>query len=471
MEPEGTCLGDNLNEALVPGYYSRVKIRDDTKLDIKRTFDDFAKIIDSEIIPLERPNSHALINPEAIDERKITRERSLEHQSFVQEQSVPVTVGNFADDSGTENVVVKYAEYASFTNDGRNATTSSSSSNNDQKISDRILPTEKEQKIHGRSSIGLTETFDVDSIGKPIANFSTPMKMVEALDNRELSEELVTYSNENTVEERRMLIDVNRNSNLLATPGTVHRIVFDVKNSCVLPVRYAYRVKSTPFRVVGLQPTFAWIYPGQMSNVAVDLIIPDNTAADTANTVTLFISGTEIKEKSAYLYVQGSLSKLTDDVKPKIEYSFNNNCGGKLEKDRCYKSRWSVDVTIQDYDSGLKRVISSPNEIYPRTEFVSGTRSSVTFYYSATCCDTTVKITAIDLLDNYNTHTVDVTAWNNLSEAEIAAITVGALLAILLIIVIVILVIYCVRTRKSHDLPYTQRYGSRSPAQAERTSF
>lgn len=53
-----------------------------------------------------------------------------------------------------------------------------------------------------------------------------------------------------------------------------------------------------------------WIYPGQISNVAVDLIIPDNAAPDTANTVTLYIPGTEIKEKSAYLYVQGSLSKV-----------------------------------------------------------------------------------------------------------------------------------------------------------------
>lgn len=53
-----------------------------------------------------------------------------------------------------------------------------------------------------------------------------------------------------------------------------------------------------------------WIYPGQMSNVAIDLIVPDNVAPDTANTVTLFISGTEIKEKSVYLYVQGSLSKV-----------------------------------------------------------------------------------------------------------------------------------------------------------------
>ncbi|XP_015437906.1 PREDICTED: uncharacterized protein LOC107193045 [Dufourea novaeangliae] len=297
------------------------------------------------------------------------------------------------------------------------------------------------------------------------------MKMVETLDNQELSKELMNYGIENTIEEKQMLIDVNRNSNLIAAPGSVHRVVFDVMNNCILPVRYGFRVKSTPFRVYNLQPTYAWIYPGQMSNVAVDIIIPDNTAPDTANTITLFIQGTEIREKSAYLYVQGSLSKLTDDVKPKIEYSFNNNCAGKLDKNRCYKSRWSMDITIQDYESGLKRVISSPNEIYPHTEFISGTRSPIIFYYSATCCDTTTKITAIDLLNNYNTITLDVTAWNNLSEAQIAAITVGALLLLLLIILIIILIIYCVRRRKSLDLPYTQRYGSRPPAQSERTSF
>lgn len=62
-------------------------------------------------------------------------------------------------------------------------------------------------------------------------------------------------------------------------------------------------------------------------------------------------------------------------------------------------------------------------------------------------------------------------AWNNLSEAEIAAITVGALMALLFIIAITVLIIYCIRKRKSHDLPYTQRYGSRPPTQSERTTF
>lgn len=321
------------------------------------------------------------------------------------------------------------------------------------------------EELRGRS-VELLENLDTDF---KTSTQNVSMRLTEALDNRELSEELVTFASKNLIEEKKMLIEVNRNSNLLATPGTIHRITFDVMNSCVLPVIYTFRVKSTPFRVYNVKPISAWIYPDQVANVAIDVVVPNNAAPDTANTVSLHILGTEIKEKSAYIYVQGSLSKLTDDAKPVIEYSYNGNCAGKLDKDRCYKSRWSVDLTIQDYDSGLKRVLSSPNDVYPRMEFISGTRSPVTFYYSATCCDKTVKITAIDLLNNYNTITIDVTAWNNLSEAEIAAITVGALLALLLIVLIVILIVYCVRRRKSHDLPYTQRYGStRTPAQSER---
>lgn len=80
------------------------------------------------------------------------------------------------------------------------------------------------------------------------------MRKIETLDNDELSEELVNYANQNTIEEKKMLIEVNRNSNLLVTPGTIHRIVFDVMNNCVLPVRYAFQVKSTPFRLYNVQP-------------------------------------------------------------------------------------------------------------------------------------------------------------------------------------------------------------------------
>ncbi|XP_043252636.1 uncharacterized protein LOC122397511 isoform X1 [Colletes gigas] len=451
---------ENLNRVPITKYRQNIEMRDDIKLNNDKTADDLSKGIIT-----QQQNSNATISYELDDDRKINRYRSLKHESFVEDLNNETSLENSDDEdsstsSNTENVL------ATFAIDDGHVTTSNYPSDN-KHSSGGIFSTENRQEIRARSSVGSSE--NVDNKRPAINGVSMSMKIIESLDNRESSEEMVNY--ENNIDEKKLLIELNRNSNLIATPGTIHRIVFDATNNCVLPVRYGFRVKSTPFRVYNLQPTYAWIYPGQMSNVAVDLIIPDNAAPDTANTVTLSIQGTEIKDKSVYLHVQGSLSKLTDDVKPKLEYSFNNNCAGKLEKGRCYKSRWSMDITIQDYDSGLKRVIASPNEIYPRTKFISGTRNPVTFYYSATCCDTTAKITGIDLLDNYNTDTIDVTVWNNLSEAEIAAITVGVLLAVCLIIFVIILIIYCIRRRKSLDLPYTQRYGSRPPAHAERTSF
>lgn len=121
--------------------------------------------------------------------------------------------------------------------------------------------------------------------------------------------------------------------------------------------------------------------------------------------------------------------------------------------------------------AGLKRVISIPNRIYPRTKYIAGTKDRVTFYYSSTCCTTTATITAIDVFENQYTRTIDVTAWDNLSQGEIAAIVLGALFLLFLLILLVVAIVYCVRKRSSHDLPYTQRYGSRQPPRSERTSF
>ncbi|XP_060822052.1 uncharacterized protein LOC132910400 [Bombus pascuorum] len=465
----------NINNEANRHDRSNIKNEADMSRDEKETFNDKIMPINSDITVAEQQNLDATSSYKLVGNRKITQERSLKYVTQDRDENEQIRKGISTEydlsiiTPSTESMLLNLYEYVTIVDTNKNLTVTSNSSN--EKFVERMIPIEEWDKSHKKSSIGVIDNLDVD-IRTPIQkNVDTSMRMIETRDNHELSEELANYANENIIEEKTMLIEVNRNSNLLVTPGTIHRIVFDVMNSCILPVRYVFRVKSTPFRLYNIQPAYTWIYPGQMSNVAVDLIVPDNVAPDTANTVTLFILGTEIKEKSVYLYVKGSLSKLTDDVKPTTEYSFNNNCAGKLVKDQCYKSRWSVDITIQDYDSGLKRVISSLNNVYPRTEFISGTRSPVTFYYSATCCDKTVKITAIDLLDNYSTITIDVTAWNNLSEAEIAAITVGALMALLFIIAITVLIIYCIRKRKSHDLPYTQRYGSRPPTQSERTTF
>ncbi|XP_043520207.1 uncharacterized protein LOC122534016 isoform X2 [Frieseomelitta varia] len=450
----------------------RSNTKDNISQDDKETFNDKIMALHSERTADEQQNIDIPTTETLMRNKKTTRERSLKY--LVQDEEANKQMKETSTENNlsiitpnTESMLVNFIEYVTLHIDKSPSTTSISSN---EKFVEPMIPIEEQGKLRGRSSIGVIENVDAD-IETPIqktVNIST--RMIESLDNSELSEELVNYGSENIIEEKKILIEINKNSKLLVSPGRTHRIIFDVMNSCVLPVKYTYRVNSFPFRVYNVQPISTWVYPGQISNVAIDLEVPNSAVPDTTNTVTLSILGTKIKEKSVYLYVQGPLLELTDNVKPTMEYSFNDNCAGKLEKDRCYKSRWSIDITIQDYDSGLKRVMSSINNIYPRTEFISGTRSPVTFYYSATCCDKIVEITAIDLLNNYNTMTIDVTAWNNLSEAQIAAITMGALLALLLLIVIIVSIIYCIQRRKSHDFPYTQRYGSRPSTQPERTN-
>ncbi|XP_029673060.1 uncharacterized protein LOC115241436 [Formica exsecta] len=334
----------------------------------------------------------------------------------------------------------------------------------------KILALKQQQKVQPRSSeiASLNEDIDINDV-----KLSTRDNVLMQIHTQDSDQDFSTQFARNignSFERKKILLEINAKSNLIAAPGTTHRVLFDVTNNCVLPVRYAIRARSSPFRILSIMPTFLWLYPGQTTNVAVDIVVPLGTQ-DTVNTLTLSIDGTEIPEKTVYVYVQNAISKSIDNVKPTLDYTFNSNCAGKLDKDSCEKTFWSVDINVQDSDSGLKRVISTPNGLYLRTKFISGTKDRVTFFYLSTCCSTTATITAIDISDNEYSRSIDVTAWDNLSQGEIAAIVLGVLLLLFLIILLIIAIVYCVSKRSSHDLPYTQRYGSRPPVRSERTSF
>ncbi|XP_046749912.1 uncharacterized protein LOC124413408 [Diprion similis] len=267
-------------------------------------------------------------------------------------------------------------------------------------------------------------------------------------------------------------IEITAETSLVGRPGSVSRLIFRITNNYPLTIRHYFQAKSNSLNVIYLQPRNSWIQSGQSLSVVADVLVPSSATDSTTGTVSLVVQGIDSVEKSAYLYVRQTGSTISDTNKPTITHTFNNNCAGKLESGTCANSLWSVNVTIQDSDSGLQRVTSSPNGIRATTTFISGTKSSTKFQYAATCCQTSVVVTAYDLLGNSNSRTIDVTAWDNLSESQIAAIVLGALLLLLIIVAIVLVIICCIRRRKkSQDLPYTQRYGSRPPARAERTSF
>jgi hypothetical protein len=100
----------------------------------------------------------------------------------------------------------------------------------------------------------LNEDADVEATKSfAIENVST--RVADGDHNQELSSDFAGDSDGNILRRKKMLIELNTDSNLIATAGTTHRVIFDVSNSCFLPVRYAIRARSTPFRIYNVQPT------------------------------------------------------------------------------------------------------------------------------------------------------------------------------------------------------------------------
>jgi len=96
----------------------------------------------------------------------------------------------------------------------------------------------------------LNEDGDMETKSFAIENVST--RVADGDRNQELSSDLA--SDRNILGRKKTLIELNANSNLIATAGTTHRVIFDVSNSCFLLVRYAIRARSTPFRIYNVQP-------------------------------------------------------------------------------------------------------------------------------------------------------------------------------------------------------------------------
>ncbi|XP_015113408.1 uncharacterized protein LOC107038689 [Diachasma alloeum] len=270
-------------------------------------------------------------------------------------------------------------------------------------------------------------------------------------------------------------VDVAPETTLLVRPGTLHTVIFTVTNNQPFVIMHEFQARSTQFQIRGIEPRIWWIQPGETIKVGVHIEVP-RIEESVVNTVTLHVDRSqnlEAVEKSAYTYLQSPLNAISDSAKPTIDYEFNNNCAGRLRQERCENSFWTVDITVTDDNSGLKRVTSQPSGVHPNREFIAGTRNAVHFLYTSSCCYTTVEVTATDVVGNIHSRTIDVTAWDNLSTGEIVAIVIGSLFLLFIIVLLILLCIYCARKRKSADISYSQRYGSRGGpgSRAEGTNF
>lgn len=113
-------------------------------------------------------------------------------------------------------------------------------------------PREQEQKIQARSSEVASLNEDLDMNVKPFASNNESMKIVNQ--NQELSTRLAGNNKEDILGKQTILIEVNPESSLVAVPGRLHTVLFDLTNNCVLLVRYAVRATSSSFGIRSIRP-------------------------------------------------------------------------------------------------------------------------------------------------------------------------------------------------------------------------
>lgn len=201
--------------------------------------------------------------------------------------------------------------------------------------------------------------------------------------------------------------------------------------------------------------------PGRTVTVTVNLIVPNTAVSGQRNKVTFTARGVTDVQQAVYFTVAGQ-NPIQDSWAPNLYWTYGSRCEWKTNAGVCSQHVWSVEITAQDWDTGILRLQSSPKGLLLRTPFTAGTREPVLATYSASCCQPKVTITAYDAANNLKTITLDVTdIW--LSDAAIAAVVVGCILLIVLIVLLVILCRWCIRRRKATaELPVYRSTRSRS---------
>lgn len=201
--------------------------------------------------------------------------------------------------------------------------------------------------------------------------------------------------------------------------------------------------------------------------VTVNLFVPITAVSGQRNKVTFTARGVTDVQQSVFFTVAGQTT-IQDSWAPTLNWNYGSRCEWKTNAGVCSQHVWSVEITAQDWDTGILRLQSSPKGLLLRNQFTAGTREPVTATYSASCCQPRVTITAYDAANNQKTISLDVTdIW--LSDAAIAAVVVGVILLIILIILAICLCIWCRRRRKqTGELPvYRSRARSRQERAAE----
>ncbi|KAI8042839.1 uncharacterized protein LOC128263158 isoform X1 [Drosophila gunungcola] len=258
-------------------------------------------------------------------------------------------------------------------------------------------------------------------------------------------------------------IELGTQSQLLVTAGQTASLLFEVTNMKSEAVYSTIQVTDERRFLVQLNPTRLNLRALETATVRLTVLVPTGTVQGTTDRITFTNYGRETSTLAVNLKVVSSIDA-QDSTGPTLSWEFGSRCDYLTpESLNCGERFWTLDVTAQDWQSGMLRLQATPPEgLFYRNYFTAGSTEPLKATYMASCCEPKVSLVAFDAAGNQRSLTIDVRDVY-LNEAAIAAICLGVILLILLIAALIWSIVWCCRRRKTTlELPTYRSHSTRS---------
>ncbi|EDW52083.1 GM16786 [Drosophila sechellia] len=258
-------------------------------------------------------------------------------------------------------------------------------------------------------------------------------------------------------------IELGIESKLLVMAGQTATLLFEVTNMKTETVYSTIQVTDERRFLVQLNPTRLSLRAQGTVTVRLTVLVPTGTAQGTTDRITFTNYGRETSTLAVNLKVVTSIDA-QDSTGPTLSWEFGSRCDYLTpESQNCGERFWTVDVTAQDWQSGMMRLQATPPEgLFYRNYYTAGSTEPLKATYMASCCEPKVSLMAFDAAGNQRSLTIDVRDVY-LNEAAIAAICLGVILLILLIAALIWSIVWCCRRRKTTlELPTYRSHSTRS---------
>ncbi|XP_017047786.2 uncharacterized protein LOC108092648 [Drosophila ficusphila] len=258
-------------------------------------------------------------------------------------------------------------------------------------------------------------------------------------------------------------IELGTQSQLLVTAGQTAQLLFEVTNMKAETVYSTIQVTDERRFLVQLNPTRLNLRPMETAIVRLTVLVPTGTAQGTTDRITFTNYGRETSTLAVNLKVVTSIDA-QDSTGPSLSWEFGSRCDYLTpESLNCGERFWTLDVTAQDWQSGMLRLQATPPEgLFYRNYYTAGSTEPLKATYMASCCEPKVSLVAFDAAGNQRSLIIDVRDVY-LTEAAIAAICLGVILLLLLIAALIWSIVWCCRRRKTIlELPTYRSHSTRS---------